>query len=372
MKVTINRAEFLAAARRAANIAPSASPLDVLRGVLLETDGGARDLTMTATNMEVSLELKVPCASLDDDAMVINAQLLEEMLERLDGDTVDFQRDAGASRVTIQSGMACYQIPVMDRGAFPKVEIPFPEDTVKVSGIPSMAKRTLFAVGQNNEQPLLRCVNLMFTHDGLRAVGSNGTCIVSAKGDDSSTGNINLLVPALSLVKLARMCGDKDEFRVGTTGQCVVFLRENFMYSARLMNGSYINTEQVIGSLTNNFTVLTDVLDLRKSLDAVISVASEGKVRLTFRGGQIEFYCMDSIGNANTLLEVIPLTGTPQGEYWYQPQQFSACLQALTGTVTLGIAQGGMLTLATENAFYMQTGVRPQAAVAEGPRRTAA
>ena len=29
----------------------------------------------------------------------------------------------------------------------------------------------------------------------------------------------------------------------------------------------------------------------------------------------------------------------------------------------LGVAQGSMLTLETENAYYMQTGVRPEAAV---------
>ena len=38
MHITINRAELLAAVKRASTIAPPDSPLDVLRGVLLETD----------------------------------------------------------------------------------------------------------------------------------------------------------------------------------------------------------------------------------------------------------------------------------------------------------------------------------------------
>ena len=38
MHITINRAELLAAVKHASAIAPPDSPLDVLRGVLLETD----------------------------------------------------------------------------------------------------------------------------------------------------------------------------------------------------------------------------------------------------------------------------------------------------------------------------------------------
>lgn len=40
-------------------------------------------------------------------------------------------------------------------------------------------------------------------------------------------------------------------------------------------------------------------------------------------------------------------------------RQLTDCLQCLSGTVKLGIARGGMLTLDTEGAFYMQTGIHP-------------
>lgn len=42
LHITINRAELLAAVKRASTIAPPDSPLDVLRGVLLETDSRQR------------------------------------------------------------------------------------------------------------------------------------------------------------------------------------------------------------------------------------------------------------------------------------------------------------------------------------------
>lgn len=370
MNITINRAELLHAARRAASIAPSDSPMDVLKGTLLEAEGSR--LTLTATNMEISLEQRLACPILEEDAVVVNAKLLTGMLEKLAGDTVELCRESGREQMYVRGGEAEYLVPVRNRNSFPRLEIPFPEDTVKVSGIPSIAKRTIFAAAKDGEKPLLKCVNLMFTRDGLRAAGSNGSCVVTAKGDDKCAGDIQMLVPASSLEKLARICGDTDEFRVGTTGKAIVFFKENFAFSARLLEGSYIDTDQLTGAVQNQFAVLTGVQDLRKALDSVICLDAEGKVQLQFEGQRLKFSCSSEQGNTSSSMEVIPLTGIPQGEYCYLAGQLMLCLRSLSGTATLGVAQGGMLTLSTEDAFYMQTAMRPSAAVRSKEGRTSA
>lgn len=358
MIVTINRAEFLDAAKRAASIAPSESPLDVLKGALMEADAASGKLTITSTNMEVALEEKLPCSVQEDGSLVFSARMLTEMLQRLPLDTVLISRPENRGRMALRSENACYEVDVWDRGAFPKPDLPFPEDTVKLSGIPGMAQRTVFATAQDNNKPLLKCVNLKFTNVGLRAAGSNGNCIVTAKGDDQSKGDISLLIPATSLGKLARMCGDKDEFRVGTTGKNIVFFKENFLFSARLMEGGYIDTDLLLSTIKNSFTVLTDIQDLRGALSSVLTVEPEGKVKLGFHDQRLEFYCGGKYGTASAPVDVIALTGAPTGDYWFASRQLNTCLKALSGTVTLGIAAGGMLTLSTQDAYYMQSAMR--------------
>lgn len=184
MHITINRAELLAAVKRASTIAPPDSPLDVLKGVLLEADSADGMLTVTSTNLEVSLAEKLPCTVHEDGALVFTAKTLAGMLQRLPEETAELCRRENRGRMTLTSGSAGYSVDVWDMGAFPKPDLPFPEDTVKVSGVPSMAQHTVFATAQDQSKPLLRCVNLMFTSTGLRAAGSNGSCIVTAKGDD--------------------------------------------------------------------------------------------------------------------------------------------------------------------------------------------
>ena len=361
MNVTINRAEMLSAIKRASAIAPADSPLDVLRGVLLEADAAAGKLTVTSTNLEAALEEKLPCAVQENGALVFGAKMLAEMLSRLPQDTVQLCRTENQGRMTLRSGDACYEVDVWERGAFPKPDLPFPEDTVKLSGIPAMAQHTVFATAQDNSKPLLKCVNLMFTSTGLRAAGSNGNCIVTARGDNQSTGDVSLLIPAASLGKLSNMCQDKDEFRVGTTGKSIVFFRENFLFSARLMEGGYIDTDQLVGSIRNAFTVLTDIHDMRAALSSVLSIGTGNRVKLSFQDQRLVFQCTGDCVSASAPIEVIALTGAPAGDYWFNAKQLVTCLKALSGTVTLGIAQGGMLTLATQDAYYLQNAMRPEA-----------
>ena len=361
MNITMNRAELLSAAQRAAAIAPEDSPVEALRGTLLEANAATGALTLTATNLETALEQSLSCPTAEDDALVVDAKLLAGMLERLPGDTVELKRTPGVPVLSLRGGQTGYDIAIWERGSFPKLEIPFPEDTVKLSGIPSMARHTMFATAEDKDKPLMRCVNLMFTQKGLKGAGYNGRCMVTAQGDDKSTGNINLLLPASSLEKLAALCKDEDEFYVGIAGKNLVFMRQGFKLSTRLMEGDYMDTDRLMNNIRNQFTVLTDVADLRRTLKTVASVDPKGRVKLAFDRGRITFSCQGKLGSASECLDTAPLTGVPRGEYWYQIPDLMACLRSLSGTATLGIAQAGMLDLSTEHAYYMQTAMREPA-----------
>ena len=334
MRVTINRAELLYAVQCAASIAPSSSPIKEMTATLLETDAASGTLTVTATNMELSLEQKLPCVSCDEDALAVPARLLAAMVEKLPEDKVELSRSGRSPQLCLRSGETEYTVSIFEKDS-------------------------------KEQRPLLKCVNLMFTRDGLRAAGSDGTCIITASGDSKSTGDVSLLLPALSLEKLARMCRDGDIFRVGTTGKTVAFLRENFIYCARLMDGTYIDTQRLTASIQPQFQVMTDIPGLRRGLESVVSCDPDGRVGLLFDGQRLTFRCQGVFGRAAVSVEVIPLKGTACGESWFLSTQLACCLRALSGNVRLGIASGGMLALETEDALYLQTAVRAPAAKAE-------
>ena len=101
---------------------------------------------------------------------------------------------------------------------------------------------------------------------------------------------------------------------------------------------------------------------MRDALFSVMSVTPDGRVRLSFQDQRLLFHCSGDLGSASAGIEVIALTGTPTGEYWYSARQLTSCLKALGGTITLGIAQNGMLTISTQDAYYLQNVMRAPAA----------
>ena len=265
-----------------------------------------------------------------------------------------------------------YQVPTASGKGFPRMNITAPESMVKLSGVPSMVRRAAFATDPNNSNmPLLRCVNIRLTSDGLRAVGSDGVCIVSVKGDKQCTGDRTFLIPAANLEKLAQLCEEKDTFSVGMADRQLVFVKECFQFAARLMHGSYVDTDSLIAGTQNTFTVLSDSEELRRTLQAATAACMDNRTILHFDGNRLTLRCTGEVGSSNAALTVIPLTGQPFGDYCFAVDRLERCLRALRGTVTLGIAQTGMLTLSTEDAFYMQTQLRMTASKAKPPRKKA-
>ena len=108
--------------------------------------------------------------------------------------------------------------------------------------------------------------------------------------------------------------------------------------------------------------IYTEIEALRRALASVTAVDPKGKVSLTFEGQKLRLACIGANGNASVSLNVVLLKGSPCGRYYFQAEQLLTCLSTLEGIVKVGVAQGGMLILLTDDAFYMQNGVRAPAA----------
>lgn len=353
MKITMNRLEALSLAKAAESIVPSKATMDELRCVLLES-GEDGKLTMAATNNEVALERRMPARVMEAGALLINAKLFANMLGVLGGETVSLQGEDGR-QAEITSGSCHYTIPVLSVSNYPRAEIPFPEDTVTVKNIPHMAARTIFAASENEGKPTMRCVKLVFVSDGLKAVSYDGSRLVSAKGDSRGEASASLLIPAASLNKLARLVSNRDELDVGTTGKSVVFMKTDFLFSARLLDGEHVDDDLLLRSVQSSFTILTDAAALYDAVSAISVVADDyGVLSLSFAGNRIRVRCEGANCSSIRDMEVVALSGAPEGEYWYNARQLSQCLAALGGTLMLEVGQNGVLVMRTDELVCLQ------------------
>ena len=356
MNVEVNRMELLAAAKNAAAVAPNLSPLDIFKCTLLETEDGK--LVIAATNGEMSMEKRVPATVTEDGCAAVNANLLAEMLRKLDGETVVISKEQDG-RLSVTCGSAEYLVPVQDTAQYPRTEIPFPEDTVTVTGIPALVKRAAFAVSEDESRPVMKCVRLTFNAEGLNAACTDGFRVASARGESKNPADVQLLIPAHSMERLAQIVSNQDELHVGVTGTSVVFMKEDLVFSARLMEGQFAAVEKVIETMVPRFLVLLDTEALRRVVKSVSAVASEkNRFKLSFKGNRLEVMCQSEYGSSDMKLDVTALRGTPAGDCWFNLRLLQECLGALSGTLKLGVAASGALVMQTENLTCIQMPMR--------------
>ena len=237
--------------------------------------------------------------------------------------------------------------------------IPFPGHTVSVKGIPNTAKRTIFAVGEVEGRPHMKCVNLVFTKDGLRAFGSDGYRIAVARGSSKGSASTSMLLPATSFQRLAQLVDNRDELQVGTTGKTVVFSKEDFRFSARLMDGTYLDADQLLRNMTKQFVVLTDAEQMRTAMtSATVVRGQQNRFSLTFSGNTLHLQCESELGISSMPIQITALSGKPDGIFWYNPITLEECLKALDGTLLLEVAQRGVLLMKTDDLICMQTAIR--------------
>ena len=94
MRIEIDRLEMLAAAKKAARVAPSASsPIEALNGILIESSDDKGEVYLTATNHEQSIQMKLKASVSGNGAALIKPRLLVGMLSLLDGEFVALSAD---------------------------------------------------------------------------------------------------------------------------------------------------------------------------------------------------------------------------------------------------------------------------------------
>ena len=136
MNFTVNRQEFLAVTQDAEKIVPSASALDVLKCTFLSAAEGK--LTVAATNLEIALERQIKADVAEEGSVIIDAHLLCGMLKLMADEYVTLQREDRTLKISGKSTL--YTIPVLDERNYPRMEIPFPSDTVPVTGMPNTSQ----------------------------------------------------------------------------------------------------------------------------------------------------------------------------------------------------------------------------------------
>ena len=253
MKVTAlqeNLAHGLQVAGRAVSTRGS---LPILGNVLLRTENGR--LKLTATNLEVGINVWVPAKVDDDGAITVPAKLFTDFVNSLPPGPAELSLNVRTKTVHLKSGPYEANFKGMDAEEFPIIPVAPDKPTTKLSKstLRRMINEVAFVATTDDSRPVLTGVLTTFDGDKLTMAAADPYRLSVRTGSLIARvdSKLEVIIPARSLQEVWRIIDDTDdpvEIFVTPNGSQVIFHTEEADLVSRVIEGQFPNYRQVIPS----------------------------------------------------------------------------------------------------------------------------
>ncbi len=284
MKFTIERASFLEAVQKVKNVVPSRSTLQILSNALLVAEDGG--LTLTTTNLDISVRCKVPAVVEEAGATTLPIQRLVRIVSELSDTAIEVSVDS-SDVATVQCGSSFFKIVGLPQRDFP----PVPEAEGSVffridSGVlREMLRKTSYAVSSDETRRVLTGVLLSFREGKLTTVATDGRrlALVEHEIEFPPETERDIVLPSKSVGELMHVLAEEGDLRIFTEKTQAVFQQGDTMLSTKLIDGAYPNYRQVIPAKFDERVVIAreELLTALRRV-SVVTTDKSNATKLTF------------------------------------------------------------------------------------------
>ena len=290
MRVRCKRDELAAKVGTVGRAVSTRASVQILGGILLRSD--AEELTLAATDMEISLRVAVGAEVPAAGSAVVPGRLLVDIIRLLPTADVELEHRSEEGRVHVRSGPATFalhtynpedfpRLPEIDQGSLFQVDREAFLDTVK---------RVTRAASRDESRPVLTGILVRFENGKvvMAATDSYRLSVKETPIGGGPAGVVEAIVPARALGELLRISqAEGPPIEVGVQENQVVFGADDVWLTARRIDGQFPNYRQLLpesfeAEVTLPRQELADVVRRVK-----LMVQRNSPVRLRFEEGQL-------------------------------------------------------------------------------------
>jgi DNA polymerase III subunit beta len=296
-------AEALATAGRGATSRTGTLP--VLSGVRLDVDGDK--LTVTGTDLELTIRLVIAVGGERDGSAVVPARLIADIVKALPAGAVDVT--LGDDDMSISAGRTQFSVRPLSLADYPAQVEPDAEPVVLSSAQVADALRQVVRAASNDDARAVLTGVLWASEDtGVKMVATDSYRL--AVRDLPQTTMLaegqKVLVPSRALNELQRVLAGTDELTVRLGAREAVFEAGTTRLTTRLIEGEYPNYRNLLPpSYPNVLTVGRDAL--LEALRRVKILAQDATpVRLTLGADTLQLTAItQDVGNATEEIDAV-------------------------------------------------------------------
>jgi len=296
MKLTASTSELQKALNKVSGVLPSKSPTPILEDFLFDLVGNV--LTLTATDLEVSLTTAIDVKGGEDGRIAIPGKRFIDTIRALPGEshpTIVAETTTNKIKITTENGE--YAFIGENAKEYPSIPLFSGSEEVSIDAMElrRIIQHTVFAVSTDDLRPAMMGVLFQSKGSELRAVSTDGHRLVrySKTVPEKSTLKKDIIVPAKALHILTRsMEGGVSSISVSDTHIRFMFERSTLL--SRLIDEAYPSYESVIP--TDNQKIVTINRDAMVSSIrrvALYSSATTHQIRLGVKPGSVTVAAQD-------------------------------------------------------------------------------
>jgi DNA polymerase-3 subunit beta len=252
MKFSVSSGELLKVLTKASAVVPSKSTLPILENFLFELS--KNELSVTATDLEISITATLGVEGKEDGKMVIPAKRIMETVRALPNVALQLVGDPAAKKLTMATDQGEYHLTGEATEDYPTIpHIRGTEElAVESQTLARMIGKTSFAVSTDELRPAMMGVLLQIKKNSLGAVSTDGHRLVRMSDKSFASPQIerDVIVPAKALNVVAKSL-EGESNKVSLEANHIVFCFDSTTVISRLIEEKYPNYDAVIPTDSN-------------------------------------------------------------------------------------------------------------------------
>lgn len=289
-------ADAVASAGRAATNRTGTLP--VLAGVRLEVEGDT--LTVTGTDLELTIRLTVEVGGETDGAAVVPARLVGDIVKALPAGAVSVE--LADEEMSISAGRSQFSVRPLSLEDYPILPEPTADPvTLSAEAMSDALRQVVRAASTDDARAVLTGVLLASDDDGLRMVATDSYRLAVRDLPDTAVlaSGQKVLIPGRALSELQRLMGDVDELSVRLGEREATFEVGGTRLSTRLIEGEFPNYRNLLPSSYPNLLTIGKAAMLEAIRRVKILAQDSTPVRLTLGGDTVQLTAItQDVGNA--------------------------------------------------------------------------
>ena len=250
MKLTCAKEELAEKLQVAGRGVSTRASVQILAGILLRAAGG--QLSLSATDMEISLRVSLDAQVEDEGSVVVHGRLLVDIVRLLPAGEVTISHRAEEGVVELVCGTASYRLHTYAAEDFPRLPEVDPSTafTVDKEAFVDTIAKVSRSASRDESRPVLTGVLVRFEGDKLvmAATDSYRLSVKETALPEGPGREVEAIVHARALAELARIAqgGEPGSLQVGVQENQVVFGVDDVWLTARRIDGQFPNYKQLL------------------------------------------------------------------------------------------------------------------------------